>query len=122
MRTRKTGSLVVGILAGDEQRQRTVGALRAAGFSGREIGSASDSGEVVVQDDALARADVAGRGLLAVLVGMGAPEQAAERLVREYAARRTVVTVQTSERVEEAAAILRQQAASLVRRWPARPT
>jgi hypothetical protein len=117
MRASKAGSVVVGVVAGDDQRRRAVGALRAAGFSGREIGAANDTGDVIVQDDALARADVAGRGLYAVLVGMGAPEPAAHQLAREFANRRTVVTVQTSERLDEAAAILRQQAASLVRRW-----
>jgi hypothetical protein len=113
----KASSMVIGVVSGDDRRRKTVGALRAAGFSGREIGAASDTGELVIQDDALARADVAGRGLFAVLVGMGAPEPAAERCAREFAAGRSVVTVQTHDRVAEAEKILRQQSASLVASW-----
>ena len=110
-------SVVIGVIADDDRRRETVGALRAAGFSGREIGAASETGELVMQDDELARADVAGRGLFAVLLGMGAPEPAAQRCAREFAAGHSVVTVHTNDRLDEAATILRQQSASLVTRW-----
>jgi hypothetical protein len=117
MQSTKEVSVVIGVLADDNHRRKTVGALRDAGFSGREIGAASDTGELVVQEDALARADVADHGLFDVLVGMGAPEREARRFTREFEAQRTIVTVQTTDRPNEAAAILRHHAATSVRRW-----
>jgi hypothetical protein len=115
-KTVKTVSFVIALLGGDDQRHDTVNALFQAGFSGREIGAASETAELVVQDNALARADVAGHGLFDVLVAMGAPEQQARRFAREFAAHHTIVTVQT-ERPKEAAAILRQHAATSMGRW-----
>jgi hypothetical protein len=117
MQSTKEVSVVIGVLADDNHRRKTVGALRDAGFSGREIGAASDTGELVVQEDALARADVADHGLFDVLVGMGAPEREARRFTREFEAQRTIVTVQTTDRPNEAAAILRHHAATSVRHW-----
>jgi hypothetical protein len=117
MQATKAVSVVIGVLADDDRRRKTVGALREAGFSGRDIGTASDTGELVVQDNALARADVADHGLFDVLVSMGAPEQEARRFAREFAAQRSIVLVQTTDRPNEATAILRHHAATSVRRW-----
>jgi hypothetical protein len=103
--------MVIALLDGEDQRHDTVNALFQAGFSGREIGAASETAELVVQDNALARADVAGHGLFNALVAMGAPEPQARRFAREFAAHRTTVTVHATDRPDEAAAILRHHAA-----------
>ena len=113
-------AVVVGILLDQGQAHKTVDDLRSAGFSGSEIGTACDDGEMVVQENALARADVAGNGLLEALVGMGVPELDARACERDFAARRTVVTVQTSDRASEAVRILRRNHAATIRRWAAR--
>jgi hypothetical protein len=112
-----TQSIVVGILSDDDQAHKIVDDLRSAGFSTRDIGAASENGELVVQDNSLARADVAGHGLVDVLVGMGVPEQGARVCQRDFAARRTVLTVQTRDRANEVVKILQRNRAERVRRW-----
>jgi len=94
-----------------------VKAARAAlaGFAGDVLILYGDC--PLVQADTLARADVADYGLTNALVGMGVAEHDARSYEREFAACRTVVTVQTVDRLSEAAQILRRNRARAVHRW-----
>jgi hypothetical protein len=116
MRATRTRSVVVGTLD-DERAHKTIADLRNAGFDNQQIGLAMESGELIVQDAALARADVAGHGLVNVLVEMGVPEGDAGRYAQAFAASRAIVTVQTQDRSTEAATILRSNRAESVQHW-----
>src|SRR5215211_7522662 len=105
------GSVVVGTLADDRQAHETLGQLRDAGFGTDQTGLALKTDDLIVQTDALARADVADRGLVDALVGMGVPRPDATNYERQFAARRAVVTVQAPDRLTEAAQILRRNRA-----------
>jgi hypothetical protein len=111
------GSVVVGTLADDRQAHKTLGDLHHAGFETAQTGLAVKTEDLIVQTDALARADVADRGLVAALVSMGVPRKDATNYEREFAASRAVVTVQTVDRLTEAAQILRRNRAHEVHRW-----
>jgi hypothetical protein len=111
------GFVVVGTLADDRQAHATLGELHKAGFRRDQTGLAIDTGDLIVQANALARADVADNGITRALVGMGVPRHDARTYEREFAACRAVVTVQTLDRPTEAAQILRRNRAHAVHRW-----
>ena len=112
-----TASVVVGTLADPERAQHLLADLLQTGFGGQQLGLARATGELIVQDAALVRADVAGQGLARVLVGTGVPVGAARRYQRAFAAARTIVTVQTPDRSTEAASMLRAHRAAGVGQW-----
>jgi hypothetical protein len=117
MNTTKRGCVVIGTLGDDRQAHKALSELRNAGFGSDQTGLAVDVGDLIVQADTLARADVADYGLTNALVGMGVAEHDARSYEREFAACRTVVTVQTVDRLSEAAQILRRNRARAVHRW-----
>jgi hypothetical protein len=103
---------VVGIFKRRDQAERAVAALQQVGVAGDQVGLAVCSGEVTVQRNALAMANVVDRGLFAVLRGMGIKEEAARGYERHFEAWRTVVTVAAGDRAREVAAILRRHGAA----------
>jgi hypothetical protein len=84
--------------------------LRRQGFSLCELGLVESDGDLVDQVSTLATADVAGRGLSDVLVGMGVPRAPANQYARHLDARRTIVTVAVpaGARARTAARVLRR--------------
>jgi hypothetical protein len=102
---------VVGVFERNDKAEQAVIALRDAGLTRRQVGLAVCSGEVTVQRDALATANVVDRGLFAVLRGMGIGEEDARNYERRFEAWWTVVTVTAGDRAKEVAAILRRHGA-----------
>jgi hypothetical protein len=102
---------VVGVFKRHEKAEQAVIALRNAGLARDQVGLAVCSGEVTVQRDALASANVVDRGLFAVLRGMGVAEADARNYERHFQAWWTVVTVTAGERAKEVAAILSRHGA-----------
>jgi hypothetical protein len=88
------------------QGERALAELQRLGFRGNQVGLAMDDGVLIEQEDVLAAADVADRGLFTVLVEMGVPEAEARYYEREFEARCTIVTAKAPGRAQEAAAVL----------------
>lgn len=97
---------IVGVFDACDAAEQTLIALHRAGFRYDEIGLVHCSGEVIEQEDALATADVADRGLLPVLLEMGVPESEARACEHEFEVQHAIVTVHPADRAEEATAIL----------------
>jgi hypothetical protein len=102
---------VVGVFERNDQAEQAVVALRDAGLAGQQVGLAVCSGEVTIQRDALATANVVDRGLFAVLRGMGISEEDARGYERRFEAWWTVVTVAAGDRAKEVVTILRRHGA-----------
>jgi hypothetical protein len=117
MTTTLRDSVVVGTFTDDRQALKTLDELREVGFGHNQTGFAFDAGELVIQADELARADVADFGLVGALMGMGVPQEDARSYEREFVACRAVVTVQSQDRLAEAARVLRRNHANAVHRW-----
>jgi hypothetical protein len=102
---------IVGVFANCEHAEQALIGLQRRGFPDHEIGLVSDQGELIIQSFVLAKADVADRGLRAVLQDMGVPEGPAAHFAHELGAYSTVLTVTTGDRAPEAKTILRRYGA-----------
>jgi hypothetical protein len=100
--------VVVGVFAVDdaERAEDALATFRRHGFGGDQIGLVRCTGAVLVQENALARADAADRGLSTALCELGVPEPEARQYQRELELGRSIVTVKAGGRARYAASVL----------------
>jgi hypothetical protein len=113
---RTFADLVVGVFDADEQAERALEAFRRAGFCRDEIGLVLRTDDLIVQEDALAAADAADRGLPVALCELGVPEGDALQYEREFESGRSIVTIKAAGRARDAATLLRRASTHRPRR------
>lgn len=100
--------LVVGVFDADEQAERALETFRREGFCRTEIGLAMRTEDLIVQEDALAAADAADRGLPVALCDLGVPERDALQYERDFESGRSIVTIKATGRTHHAETLLRR--------------
>jgi hypothetical protein len=105
---RRYAGLVVGVVDHAARAEDALATFRHHGFDGDQIGLARCSGALFVQENALARADAADRGLTTALCALGVPELEAGQYQRELERGRSIVTVQAAGRARYAASVLQR--------------
>jgi hypothetical protein len=105
---RTFADVVVGVFDSDEPADRALEAFRRKGFRRDQIGLVMRTGALIVQEDALALADAADRGVPATLRELGVPEREALQYEREFESGRSIVTVKAAGRTRYAATLLQR--------------
>ena len=107
---RQYADVLVGVLDDAERAEQALATFRRNGFGGDQIGLVTCSGGLIVQENALARADAADRGLGTALCELGVPAPEARQYERELELGRSIVTVRATGRARYAAGVLHRAA------------
>jgi hypothetical protein len=107
---RKYADVVVGVVDDAARAEQALVTFRRKGFDGDQIGLVTCGGGLMVQLNALARADAADRGLGTALCELGVPEPEARQYEREFELGRSIVTVKAAGRARYAATVLQRAA------------
>jgi hypothetical protein len=105
---RTFADIVVGVFDIDTQAELALETFRREGFGRDEIGLAVRTDDLIVQEDALASADPADRGLPVALCELGVPARDALQYEREFESGRSIVTIKAAGRTRQAATLLRR--------------
>jgi hypothetical protein len=107
---RQYADVLVGVVDDSARAEQALATFRRNGFGGDQIGLVTCSGGLIVQENALARADAADRGLGTALCELGVPALDAHQYERELELGRSIVTVRAAGRARYAATVLHRAA------------
>ena len=107
---RRYADVVVGVVDDADRAEHALATFRRKGFRGDQIGLVMCTGALIVQENALAQADAADRGLGTALCELGVPEPEARQYEREFELGRSIVTVKAAGRARYAATVLQRAA------------
>jgi hypothetical protein len=110
---RKYADVLVGVVDDAERAEAALATFRRSGFGADQIGLVTCTGGLIVQENALACADAADRGLAPALCDLGVPAPEADQYARELELGRSIVTVKAATRARYAATVLHRAAHSV---------
>jgi hypothetical protein len=107
---RQYADVLVGVVDDADRAEQALATFRRNGFGGDQIGRVTCTGGLIVQENAMACADAADRGLGTALCELGVPAPEAHQYERELELGRSIVTVRAAGRARYAATVLHRAA------------